>query len=158
MSATGLDTFDTSLQAANHWLKIVMQELGTDNRRMAYTALRASLHALRDRVGPENAVHFGAQLPMLLRGLFYEGWKPSATPTRERHLDDFLQHVAAMLPAHTDLSPAEAAMAAFVAVTECVSYPEVQKLVKLLPRELRPLWPSFLFEEQMDLLVNGAEA
>jgi uncharacterized protein (DUF2267 family) len=155
MSATGLDTFDTSIHATNHWLKIVMQELGTDNRRVALAALRASLHALRDRIGLENAVHFGAQLPMLLRGLYYEGWRPAGTPTRERHLEDFLDHVAAMLPARCDVSPADAALASFAAVTECVAHPEALKLIMMLPREIRPLWPSYLFEAELDLVSGG---
>ncbi len=68
MSPTGFDTFDTTVQETNHWLKIMMSELGTDDRRAAFNALRAALHALRDRVGLENAVHLGAQLPMLRRG------------------------------------------------------------------------------------------
>jgi uncharacterized protein (DUF2267 family) len=33
------------------------------------------LHALRDRLPPEIAVHLSAQLPMLVRGIYYEGWK-----------------------------------------------------------------------------------
>jgi len=151
MSVTGLGTFDTSIHATNHWLKIVMQGLGTDNRRVAVAALRASLHALRDRIGVENAVHFGAQLPLLLRGLYYEGWRPAGTPTRERHLEDFLDHVASMLPARSGLSPADAAMASFAAVTECVAHPETLKLMAMLPEEIRPLWPGDLCEEELDL-------
>jgi uncharacterized protein (DUF2267 family) len=155
MSATGLDTFDTSIHATNHWLKIVMQELATDNRHVALAALRASLHALRDRIGLENAVHFGAQLPILLRGLYYENWRPAETPTRERHIEDFLDHVASMLPARTGVSPADAAFASFAAVAECISNPEVLKVIKMLPKEIRPLWPSYLFDEEMDLISDG---
>lgn len=86
MSATGLDTFDTTVQETHHWPRIMMGELGTDDRRIAVNALRAALQALRDRVGLENAVHLGAQLPMLLRGAYCEGWHPAGTPTHERHL------------------------------------------------------------------------
>jgi uncharacterized protein (DUF2267 family) len=157
MSMTGLDSFDTSIHATNHWLKVVMTEFGTDNRRIAYAALRAGLHALRDRIGPENAVHFGAQLPMLLRGLYYEGWQPVRTPTRERHLEDFLDHVGSLLPARSDLSSADAAIATFVAIAECIPYPEVVKLLNMLPHEIRPLWPSYLFEEQLELHSDGKD-
>lgn len=62
MSVTGLDAFDTTVQESNHWLKIMMGELDIADRRIAFNALRAALHALRDRIGLENAVHLGAQL------------------------------------------------------------------------------------------------
>ena len=75
MSA-GLDTFDKTVQESNLWLKDVMERLDTRDRHHAYSALRAVLHALRDRIGPESAAHLGAQLPMLLRGLFYAGLGP----------------------------------------------------------------------------------
>ena len=69
MSTTGLPVFDTTVQETNLWLKAIMEGLHTDDRHLAYVALRATLHALRDRIGPENAVHLAAQLPMLVRGL-----------------------------------------------------------------------------------------
>jgi uncharacterized protein (DUF2267 family) len=54
--------------------------------------LGAVLHALRDRLGVEVSAHVSAQLPMLVRGLFYEGWDPTGTPTR-LSLDEFLERV-----------------------------------------------------------------
>ena len=142
MSATGLDTFDRTIHETNRWLRIVMTELKTDNRRDAYAALRAGLHALRDRIGPENAVHFGAQLPTLLRGVYYDGWCPSETPTRERRLDDFLAYVESMLAPHTGIDPADASRASFAAVAESLPFMETRKLVNALPRSLRVLWPA----------------
>ena len=141
MSRTGLDVFDTTLQETNRWLRIVMEELETDNRRMAFAALRAFLHAVRDRIGPENAVHLGAQLPMLLRGAFYEGWHIAGTPTRERHLDVFLARVAVDLKGKWPVQPEEAARAGFAALSEQLDTGEVLKLMKLLPMEIRQLWP-----------------
>ena len=145
MATTGLDTFDRTLQETNHWLRIVMAELKTDSRHQAYIALRAGLHALRDRIGPECAVHFGAQLPILLRGVFYEGWEPSETPIRERRLDDFLAYVESMLGPNAGIDPAEALSATFAAIAESVPFPEVLKLVNVLPRDLKALWPGHLF-------------
>ncbi len=147
MGATGIDTFDTTVQETNHWLKTVMAELETDNRRMAYAALRAALHALRDRIGFEAAVHLGAQLPTLLRGVYYEGWKPSGTPTRERHAEEFLDHVASLLPRNSDLDPEEAVHAVFVALSECIDTGEVTKLLKMLPREIRSVWLGYVAEK-----------
>jgi len=38
------------------------------------------------------AAHFSAQLPLLLRGVFYEGWDPAKTPIR-LSLTGFLERV-----------------------------------------------------------------
>jgi uncharacterized protein (DUF2267 family) len=142
MSATGLPVFDKTLQETNHWLKLMMGELGTDSRSTAFGALRASLHALRDRVGVENAVHLGAQLPMLLRGAFYEGWHPQGTPTRERQLGEFIDHVKEELPTGSSLNPGEAARACFCVMSQCLDEGEMLKLRRTLPHEVLNLWPD----------------
>src|SRR6186997_2980503 len=136
MSNTGLEIFDATLQETNHWLKIVMEELQTSDRRIAFGALRAGLHALRDRIGLQNAVHLGAQLPMLLRGAYYEGWHPAATPTRERHLADFIDHVGAPLPRETTINPAEAARACFAVMERCLDRGELLEVRGSLPHEV----------------------
>lgn len=84
MSATGLEVFDRTLQATNIWLDEVMQEADWADRHKAYSALRVVLHALRDRLPVDEASHLSAQLPMLLRGVFFEGWHPAGTPVRLR--------------------------------------------------------------------------
>ena len=55
--ASGLDVFDTTVQETNLWLKDVMERICTYDRHSAYSTLRAVLHAVRDRIGPENAGH-----------------------------------------------------------------------------------------------------
>lgn len=147
MSTTGFDTFDTTVQETNHWLKIMMAELGTDDRRAAFNALRATLHVLRDRVGLENAVHLGAQLPMLLRGAYYEGWHPAGTPTRERHLAAFIDRVAAQLPRGTTVNPGEAARACFAVMERCLDRGELLKLRGCLPHEVLNLFPDSLVRQ-----------
>ncbi len=72
MATTGLKAFDTTVEKTNLWLKEIMAEMGTNDRHRAYLALSAVLHALRDRLPMEEAIQLGAQLPMLIRGLFYE--------------------------------------------------------------------------------------
>lgn len=144
MSNTGLEIFDTTLQETNHWLKLVMEELKTDNRKHAFTALRATLHALRDRIGPANTVHLGAQLPMLLRGAYYEGWRLSETPSRERHVEDFLDRIEANLPRNSQIDAGDCARATFSALAKCLDRGEVEKLTRLLPAEIRSLWPTLV--------------
>jgi uncharacterized protein (DUF2267 family) len=140
MSTTGLPVFDTTVQETNLWLKAVMDGLHTDDRHLAYLALRATLHALRDRLGPENAVHLAAQLPMLLRGLYYEGWRLAASQTKERTRADFLEHVRSELPRGSALDPNVAARAVFGVMWEKLDLGEVGKVIDLLPAELKELW------------------
>lgn len=142
MSQTGLEVFDKTIHETNRWLALVMKELNTDNREVALAALRAGLHALRDRIGTANAVHLGAQLPTLLRGVYYEGWRPAATPTRERHVPQFLEHVHAHLPRHSEIGPEAVARATFSALAAFIDTGEVQKVVLELPRQLGALWPD----------------
>jgi hypothetical protein len=94
MATTGLDTFDRSVQKSNEWLKDLMERLGTDDRRYAYRVLRAHFHLLRDRLTVDEAAQLAAQLPHLLRGVFYEGWDPSRTPETYRHREEFLSRLA----------------------------------------------------------------
>lgn len=141
MSA-GVHVFDPALHEANLWVKGVKERLATDDDHVAYLALRSTLHALRDRIGPEAAVHLGAQLPMLVRGLYYEGWRMSAPPSKERHLEDFLAHVARFLPTGLHTEARRLASAVFDLLQEKVAPGEVRKVVNMLPEALRGLWPA----------------
>jgi uncharacterized protein (DUF2267 family) len=140
MSTTGLPVFDTTVQETNLWLKAIMEGLHTDDRHLAYIALRATLHALRDRIGPENAVHLAAQLPMLVRGLYYEGWRLAASQSKERTRADFLEHVRSELPRGSAIDPNVAARAVFAVMWEKLDLGEVGKVIDRLPPELKELW------------------
>lgn len=142
MSSTGLDTFDTTVQESNIWLKSLMRRLHSDDRHAAYLMLRAALHALRDRIGPQPAVHLGAQLPMLLRGLLFEGWHMASTPTGEHTRQQFLDQARARLPAMLAGDAERGVRAAFEVICERIDGGEVRKLVAILPGELRDLWPA----------------
>ena len=93
MSATGLDVFDKSLHTTNIWLDEVMADIGPD-RQVAWRVLGAVLRSLRDRVPAPLAAHLGAQLPLLIRGAYYDDYHPNAEPTQLRTQDAFLAHVA----------------------------------------------------------------
>jgi uncharacterized protein (DUF2267 family) len=139
--APGLHLFDTTIQESNLWLKDLMARLGTKDGHAAQGILRATLHALRDRIGPENATHLGAQLPMLLRGLYYEGWRLSKS-TKERHTLQFIEHVRSMLP---DLDEAQVRLgicAVLDLLAARIDPAEAGKLAAVFPKEMRNLWPE----------------
>ena len=92
--STGVEVFDTTLQKTINLLDDICSEFGwpEDRRKQAYSALRAVLHTLRDRLPVTESANFAAQLPMLVRGFYYEGWKPESVPKKMRR-DEFLAAV-----------------------------------------------------------------
>ena len=140
MSMTGLDVFDATLQKTNIWLKDIMQELRWEDRHKAYVSLRTTLHALRDRLTLEETAQFGAQLPMLIRGLYYEGWTPTGKPDKVRHKADFLAPIRAYFQDDWDVEPEEVARAVLHVITAHVSAGEIEDIKLLLPKELKELW------------------
>ena len=138
MSLTGLEVFDSTVHKTNLWLKEIMEQLATEDRHNAYVALRAVLQALRDRLTPDAAAELGAQLPMLVRGLFFESWSPKTTPVKARHREDFLLMVRARI--QTPEVGAEEASRAVLAVLSRHLGAAAEKVRHNLPGELRELW------------------
>src|SRR5260370_18656267 len=92
MTRTGVDSRDRRIEKTNAWLADVAANFGTEDRGMAYRVTRSWLHTLRDRLPVPIAAHIAAQLPELLRGVFYEGWNPSKVPikySREEYIARF---------------------------------------------------------------------
>lgn len=139
--ATGHPSFDHTVQEANIWLKAVADQLHFEERRHAYSALRATLHALRDRLPPESAVHFGAQLPMVIRGLYYDGWHMAGKPTKEHTVDEFCAHFERELPPKFPMDARTISRGVLQVVFDRVDPGESAKLVDQLPVPLRILWP-----------------
>lgn len=142
MSATGVAAFDRTIQTTNVWLNEVMEEMGwKGDHRRPYHALRAVLHALRDRLSVEEATDLGAQLPMLIRGIYYEGWKPSGKPIVERKKEDFLAHIAEAFPDDPDLDLERVVGAVFNVLAKHVTAGEIDDVKNSLPAPLRALCP-----------------
>jgi uncharacterized protein (DUF2267 family) len=142
MSDTQVSALDHTVQLTNGWLKWLAEDGGLRDRPHAYSALRAVLHALRDRMTPEQAVHLGAQLPLLVRGVYYEGWRIAGKPGVERHLEDFLTKIAAELAPSLSVDPDTVARAVFALLWRELDPGEAAKVVDNLPMPLRVLWPE----------------
>jgi uncharacterized protein (DUF2267 family) len=145
MSMTGVESFDTTLQKTHLWLNELMDELhwnDWDDRYRAYAALRATLHALRDRLSVEETAHLGAQLPMLIRGFYYEGWTPAGKPARERRKEEFLAPIQAHFRNDPDLDPERVARAVFSVLARRVTAGEIADVKSMLPKDLLELWPE----------------
>lgn len=147
MHSTGLEAFDTTVQKTHVWLREIMEELAWTDKHWAYLSLRGVLHSLRDRLPVDEVAQLGAQLPMLVRGMYYEGWKPAGKPLRERHLESFLidsmcgfgeAALANILSLHT--TDAEAIVRAVFRVLSRHTT-EAGAVRHALSAEIRRLWP-----------------
>lgn len=136
------DTFDHTVQHGNIWLKKVAANLHLDETHHAYSALRATLHALRDRLTPESAVHLSAQLPMIVRGLYFEGWHMGGTPVSDDTLDAFCARISQELPPMFPLDPKMVATGVFEVIWSEIDPGETAKIVDQMPTALKALWPQ----------------
>lgn len=133
--------FNASLQKTYQWLEDVERALPYGDRQTAYHALRAVLHALRDRLTPEEACDLAAELPTLLRGVYFEGWSPANKPLKMNG-GQFLDRVEAQLvPVAEDLDPAACVSAVFEVLDQRVSAGEIADIRGALPHEFQELWP-----------------
>lgn len=84
MADTGYSSFNTTVDKTNRVLNQIEEKCGwtKDQRNRSYAAVRAVLHAIRDRLTVDECAQFAAQLPLLLRGVFYDGWNPSSVPIK----------------------------------------------------------------------------
>jgi uncharacterized protein (DUF2267 family) len=130
-----------TVQKTQEWLK----ELG-DNGDLADTqeslaVLRVVLHHLRDRLTLEEAVDLGAQLPTLVRGIYYEGWQPRKPLVRIRSRQKFVHEVAAR--DFPNAVPSERAIRdVFALLAHHCDPGEISDVIGQLPGELKELWPK----------------
>lgn len=130
---------ERSVEKAHVWINDLAEQLGTDDHRLAYRVLRAYLHALRDRLTVDEAAQLAAQLPELIRGIYYEGWNPSSTPVRYRDFVDFLDRIAADAALDGETAASYAVSAAAGVLRRHVSAGEIEDVRAILPEDLRPI-------------------
>lgn len=140
MSALGLKVIDSTVQSANIWINEVDYRTGWGNKQRAYRLLRQVMHVIRDHLSVDEAAQLGAQLPLLIRGVYFEGWNPSKTPTLLRDPGDFVDRVQEAF--QTDpMDDAEAAIGAVVDVLDAhVSSGEMDHVKTTFTKRIRALF------------------
>lgn len=148
-----VEVFETTLQKSYEWLSDLNKLLGWKDSQRSYLALRASLHALRDRLPIDIGAKLSSQLPMLIRGFYYEGWEPPETPVKARTLEEFLSLVEKNL-AFSSLSHEEdlekIVRSVFIVLTHHVSIGEIFHIKLALPDAIANLFPSLEFNEELE--------
>lgn len=149
MHQTEVETFTNTLAKTHTWLKEIMDDMGWREQHAAYLALKGVLHSIRDRLPISEVIQLGAQLPMLVRGLYYEGWHAAGKPGSHRHEEEFLadsikyfgKAAQASLATFDPGADAEAVVRSVFGVLSRHTT-EAATIRQLLPTQIRALWPA----------------
>ena len=142
MSAPSLEDLDRTVHLTHAWINDLDERLGWENKARTYRLLRAVLQALRDRLQVNEAADLAAQLPSLLRGIYYEQWRPAKTPLKNRSKADFIATIEDSFKTDPLEKPAQAIMTVFDLLSEKITGGEVDDVRHALPEDLRNLWPE----------------
>ena len=142
MSGKSYATFSATVEKTNHILKTIERVYGwpKERREQSYDALRAVLHAMRDRLTVDEAADFAAQLPMLVRGMYYEGWNPSKVPIKMDR-DEFLNRVKQNFPYEVEGGVDKLVPTVLTALKGFVTEGELDDVRSNMPKDLVSLVP-----------------
>jgi uncharacterized protein (DUF2267 family) len=142
MQKTTLSLFEGSLEVTDRWLSDLMKELGWTDRQKAFAALRAVLHAVRNVVPVNECAQLSAQLPLLLKGVYWEGWDPTPSAPGHRSQEAFLAAVRKPFRQDDKVDPARIVRAVFTVMDTHVTAGEMEDIRGTLPEKIRTLAPA----------------
>lgn len=137
---TNVKGIQKTIEQSHAWIKILMHDYPFPNENKAFVLIRATLKALRDRLPMNEAVHLGSQLPVMLRGFYYEGWNPDNEITRIKSAHDFIQTVQVHLNGHEDIRLEEAVPVTMKLIFDMIDQGEAREVRQNLPPEIRNLF------------------
>jgi uncharacterized protein (DUF2267 family) len=139
---TGNRELDAEIRATTDWIEAFVRRLGWQDRDRAYQALRAASHALRDCLPVDEAAALGTQLPALLRGVYYDGWRPTGRAFRIRTRDAFLERIREGVRRDPAIDAEQVARGFLAILAERLPTAELEDARAVTPAELRGLWPD----------------
>jgi uncharacterized protein (DUF2267 family) len=139
---TGVQALDTAVQTTEEWVSALMARLGWRDRERAYLALLAALHALRDALPRDEAGYLGVQLPVLLRGLYFEGWHPASHIPGAKSRSAFVERIQEGVHRDPGIDAEGVAHAVFALLAERLPSGEIEDAKAATPEALRMFWPA----------------
>lgn len=97
---------------------------------------------MRDLLQIELVANLGAGLPLLVRGAYYDRYRPRDLPTSSRSLEDFLQRVAEEIKSTRPVNPEDATRSVFKVLARHVDLGRLVKVRDALPKQIQALWPE----------------
>ncbi|MBQ1019273.1 DUF2267 domain-containing protein [Micromonospora sp. D93] len=142
MADSMISAFESSLDKTNLILKDIENAYGwpKDRRNQSYAALRTVLHLLRDRLPVGESVEFAQQLPVLVRGIYFDGWVPSDVPIKLNR-DDFLYEVRQGFPYDAEGGPERVTQVVLDTLRRHVTQGEWQDVKDTMPKDLAMMMP-----------------
>ncbi len=134
------EIFGRWIESANDWLSEFMAEASLTTKKSGLLGLRAGLHALRDRLTVDELAQLAAQLPILLRGAYYEGWIPANNPVKFRRPEELYDRIRKELGPNSNIDPKRVVWALFRLLSHRVSRGEINDIMSALPNELACVW------------------
>ena len=142
MSAKGLEVIDHTVQTTHEWINELKERLDWVGHRDALHLLRVTLTGVRDHLSHEEVADFAAQLPLLIRGMFYEGWQPAGTPLKDRSQQTFVDRIEEQIASSIDYRGVEDISTVFKLLNARISTGEISDMRGNLPSGIRALWPE----------------
>ncbi len=141
MATTGLEVFDKTLHTTNLWLDEINAEIGPD-RHLAWHVLGAVLRSIRDEMQVEQSAHFAAQLPLLVRGAYFDQYRPATQPAAARSHDDFIDRIQQDMDGSRPVNVQQAATAVMRTLNRHITEGQIRKVRDALPKGVRAMWPE----------------
>lgn len=135
-----MDVVDKTVQETYEWIRDVLHETGWEDRHYALQALRGVLHAVRDEITADQSGHLVAQMPILVRGLYFEGWDPSRAPADDRTADAFVDRIRPHFTGYGQALDYEWLATAVLRVIKRRMPAEYEKIKATIPKEVRRVW------------------
>ncbi|MEU1746083.1 DUF2267 domain-containing protein [Micromonospora arida] len=142
MADAMISAFESSLDKTNLILKDIENAYGwpKERRNQSYAALRTVLHLLRDRLPVDESVEFAQQLPVLVRGIYFDGWVPSDVPIKLNR-DDFLYEVRQGFPYDAEGGAERVTQVVLDTLRRHVTQGEWQDVKDTMPKDLATMMP-----------------
>lgn len=137
-----IHVFERTTHEAHEWVNDLAGRTGWTSEREVLRLLRAVLGKVRDHLPVNEMAQFSAQLPLILRGMFFEGWQPKLTPVHERQVEDFVAGIAEKVGDVIGYRGEADIKAVLGLINARISRGEVEDVRACLPQELRDFWPE----------------
>lgn len=142
MGSEGLDVIEHSVHLAHDWVNELTGRLDWSSKRSALRLMRVTMHHIRDHLPVDELAQFSAQLPVLVRGFFFEGWVPKRTPIKERHEYEFVAYIDEQMADTEEYRGREDIKCVFDLLNARLSRGEIEDVRACLPADLRDIWTA----------------